>query len=110
MEQVFLNLINNAKDAMEDSQDKNIQLILKEDSGKAFFSIRDSGKGIPDEIKDKIFDPFFTTKEVNKGTGIGLSIVASIIKDMDGEIKFESKLGHGTTFIVELPIAKMMKA
>jgi two-component system, NtrC family, sensor kinase len=110
MEQVFLNLINNAKDAMEDSQNKHIQLILKQDSGKAFFSITDSGKGIPDEIKDKIFDPFFTTKDVNKGTGIGLSIVASIIKDMDGEIKFESKLGHGTTFTIEIPMSNMMKA
>jgi C4-dicarboxylate-specific signal transduction histidine kinase len=105
MEQVFLNLIHNAKDAMEDSPEKVIEMELKQVSNKAVFSIHDQGKGIPDEIKDKIFDPFFTTKDVNKGTGIGLSIVASIIKEMDGIIKFETSPGKGTTFYIEILVA-----
>jgi two-component system NtrC family sensor kinase len=102
MEQVFLNLIHNAKDAMEDSPEKVVEMELKQVSNKAVFTIHDQGKGIPEEIKDKIFDPFFTTKDVNKGTGIGLSIVASIIKEMDGEIKFETAIGRGTTFYIEI--------
>ena len=106
MEQVLLNLIHNAKDAMEDSEDKTIEMELSVEASKAVFFIKDKGKGIPNDIKDKIFDPFFTTKDVNKGTGLGLSIVASIVKEMDGEIRFESSIGKGTTFYVEVPLSQ----
>jgi signal transduction histidine kinase len=61
-------------------------------------------KGIPPENLPKIFDPFFTTKPVGKGTGLGLSMAYSIIKKHDGEIKVESEVGKGTTFVIRLPV------
>ncbi|MEP3390033.1 MAG: ATP-binding protein, partial [Reichenbachiella sp.] len=65
--------------------------------------ISDNGTGMPDDVKDKIFDPFFTTKEIGKGTGLGLSISHGIIEKHRGTIRVESKMGVGTTFIINLP-------
>jgi len=118
LEQVFLNLITNAKDAMEEKGGGilTVKTRLVYDSpntGKGkekplgvriVFS--DTGTGIPEEIIDKIFDPFFTTKEMGKGTGLGLSIGYSIIKDHGGTIRVESKVGVGTDFIIELPLER----
>jgi signal transduction histidine kinase len=66
--------------------------------------IEDNGPGIPDEIKDKILQPFFTTKKGTEGTGLGLSITHDIIKAHGGEMKIESNVEHGTTFMVQIPI------
>jgi two-component system NtrC family sensor kinase len=72
----------------------------------AVIAFADTGCGIPEEIINKIFDPFFTTKEVGKGTGLGLSMSYGIIKDHGGTINIQSRVGEGTTFIIELPIGE----
>lgn len=106
IEQVILNLISNAKDASEGKEKRLIHLKLTEASDTAVLEIQDNGSGIPAPIQDKIFDPFFTTKDVNKGTGIGLSIVSTILKDHSGKISFTTSPSEGSTFIIELPITK----
>ena len=100
--QVFVNLINNALDAMDDF---GKIIITTKDLNDDYIemTIEDTGSGMPDEIKDKIFDPFFTTKDIGKGTGLGLSISHGIIEKHNGEIRVESKMGVGTTFIIKLP-------
>lgn len=109
LEQVFLNLIGNAKDAMDDfSSGENYKKILNvhsfRENGNVVVTISDTGGGIPKEVQNKVFEPFFTTKEVGKGTGIGLSISYNIIKDFDGDLSFSVEEGVGTTFIVKIPI------
>jgi len=106
--QVFMNIINNAVQAMTDTKDtkkENILIIRAYiQNNNAIIRIKDNGSGIPDNIKNKIFDPFFTTKPVGSGTGLGLSIAYTIIKDHKGKITLESELGKGTEFIITLPI------
>jgi len=102
LQQVFINLIINAAEAMNYSG--NVWINLKKNGDKAVIKIKDDGEGIPENIKDEIFDPFFTTKE--KGTGLGLSVVKRIVNDHRGEIYFESKEGEGTEFIIKLPVAE----
>jgi signal transduction histidine kinase len=99
MERVFINLFNNAVDAMSGEGD----LIVKVDRGEELVRIKvsDSGKGMPVETAEKIFEPFFTTKD--KGTGLGLAIVFNIIKKHDGKMSIESKKGKGTAFTITLP-------
>ncbi|MGZ3495565.1 MAG: sensor histidine kinase, partial [Thermodesulfobacteriota bacterium] len=75
----------------------------KEDS-RILIHIRDTGIGIPEEIRGKIFEAFFTTKQKVKGVGLGLSVCYGIIKDHGGDIKVESQEGKGTTFAISLPI------
>jgi signal transduction histidine kinase len=101
--QVFLNLITNAAQAIEDQGEIVISTKVKDDEHIAV-SISDTGRGISEENLDKIRDPFFTTKEVGAGTGLGLSIVDEIIRSHGGELIVESKLGQGSTFSVILPI------
>lgn len=101
--QVFLNLITNAAQAIEDQGEIVISTKLH-DSDNVIVSIADTGCGISDEILSKIRDPFFTTKEVGTGTGLGLSIVDEIIRSHGGELLIESKPGVGSTFSVILPI------
>ena len=101
--QVFLNLITNAADAIADSGD--IVLHTWEKDGKVGISVADTGSGIPEDVLPKIRDPFFTTKDVGKGTGLGLSIVDQIVTAHDGELSVESEAGKGTTITVILPIA-----
>ncbi len=100
--QVFLNLITNAADAITDSGD--IVLHTWEKDGKVGISVADTGSGIPADVLPKIRDPFFTTKEVGKGTGLGLSIVDQIVNAHDGELKVESESGKGTTITVVFPV------
>ena len=104
--QVFMNLLLNSIQAIE--AEGKIWISSKTDNGQVEIIIKDSGKGIPQNIKDKIFDPFFTTKPVGKGTGLGLNICYNIIKNHHGEIYVESEEGEGTTFHIRLP-AKMKK-
>jgi PAS domain S-box-containing protein len=103
IQQVLVNLISNAKDATLGKSERKIDLNLKSDDEAIIISVADNGSGIPNDIKDKIFDPFFTTKEINKGTGIGLSIVNNIIKDHKGKIELVTEMGVGTQFIISLP-------
>jgi len=106
--QVFMNLITNAIQAIKMKPEQNSQEFLhistwgEEDQVKV--SIKDSGPGMSDEVKQRIFEPFFTTKEVGEGTGLGLSIVFSIIEKHKGHIDVITKVNHGTEFIITLPI------
>ena len=100
MQEVFINLINNAAEAMPGGGVITITTSLEGDSLSIVF--KDTGFGIPEEFKKRIFEPFFTTKE--KGTGLGLPVCYGIIKAHNGEIKFESELNKGTTVSVLLPL------
>jgi signal transduction histidine kinase len=101
--QVFLNLLTNAAQAIEDHGEIVITT-KRRDADRIAISIADNGCGIPAEIMDKIRDPFFTTKEVGTGTGLGLSIVDEIIRSHGGELLIKSELGKGSVFTVILPI------
>lgn len=104
LQQVFLNLIINAEQAI--GTHGTITVLAREtDDGYIQTDIADTGPGIPEENLEQIFDPFFTTKEAGKGTGLGLSIVYGIVKEHGGYIEVSSTLGKGTTFSVYLPIA-----
>ena len=100
--QVFLNLLTNAADAIEETGDIVIQTQTVDEGVRISFA--DTGAGIPDDILAKIRDPFFTTKEVGKGTGLGLSIVDQIVTAHGGELLIESESGKGTTVTIFLPI------
>jgi len=108
LHQVFLNLINNACDAMPGGGDLTLSAALEpDDRGRPFVTVRvsDTGIGIPLERQGRIFEPFFTTKEFSGGTGLGLSISARIVRQHGGSISFDSRPGAGTTFTVRLPVA-----
>jgi len=104
MQQVFLNLINNALDAM-DKKGGEIKILAQKRGDIIQISLSDDGPGIPKANLGRIFDPFFTTKMVGKGTGLGLSICYGIINRMGGKIDVHSVLDHGTTFTISIPIA-----
>ena len=101
LNQVFLNLLTNAGQAI--TPPGEIVLRCWHDDSSVYASVKDSGQGIPESIRDRIFEPFFTTKDVGKGTGLGLSVSSEIIKKHHGEILVESETGRGTTFTVKLP-------
>ncbi len=101
LQQVFINIILNAIDAMPRGGKLRIDLFSKE--SEAVVTITDSGHGIKKEYLPRIFDPFFTTKGIGKGTGLGLSISYAIIKDHNGRIEVESEIGRGSTFFIYLP-------
>lgn len=102
LEQVLLNLLSNAVDAMP--RGGTVRLLLGQDpDGRVRLEVTDEGVGIPPEIQGRIFDPFFSTKEIGKGTGLGLAISYGILKDHGGDILVRSKPGQGTTFTLLLP-------
>ena len=106
MQQVFLNLIKNAVDALEGEGKIWISacyITTKNSFKEVEILIEDNGPGIPDEIREKIFDPFYTTKDVGHGSGLGLYIVHDIIEMHGGTLRVESRPGSGTTFIIWLP-------
>lgn len=112
LEQVILNLLTNAKDAIEEREERNGRTYEKWIRVKAFqlgnllhIEVKDNGNGIEPEELEKIVLPFYTTKEAGKGTGLGLSISFGIIKEMNGEIFFQSEPGNGTTATIRLPVA-----
>ena len=103
LNQVFLNLITNAAQALP-TQNGEISLSTRSDNNGVTVEVADNGSGIPPDVLPKIFDPFFTTKEIGKGTGLGLSISYQIIKDHGGRISVESQQGHGRKFTVWVPV------
>ena len=105
LEQVFINLLTNARDAMLNSPRKAIHILASVDCQTVELAFTDTGHGIPAGLERRIFDPFFTTKEVGKGTGLGLSITYGIIKDHGGMIAVVSPPGAGATFVIQLPLA-----
>jgi PAS domain S-box-containing protein len=107
LEQVFLNILNNAEQAMVEAHGKGtLHIRANGHDGLVRIDFQDDGPGISPDNIDRIFDPFFTTKDVGQGTGLGLSICYGIIQEHEGDIRVESQLGKGTTFIVELPVSK----
>lgn len=103
LNQVFMNILDNAQDAMGESGTLTINTYKSEQNVKIEFI--DTGSGIPPENIKKIFDPFFTTKAVGKGTGLGMSISYRVINDHHGKIEVESEVGKGTKFTITLPIS-----
>lgn len=105
LQQVFINIIVNAEQAMVEAHGRGVLRVTTEQMGNVVrASFSDDGPGINPEDMKQLFTPFFTTKEVGKGTGLGLSICHGIITEHGGRIYAESELGKGATFIVELPI------
>jgi len=103
MQQVFLNVINNALDAME-KEGGVLKISSRKEGDFIVVELADNGPGIPAANLQRIFDPFFTTKPVGKGTGLGLSICYGIIKNLGGEIVVKSTVGVGTTFYIKIPL------
>ncbi len=107
LQQVFLNLLINAEQAIKRNSESGKVIIRTEPAGKRKVRVTftDDGPGIPDEIQGRIFEPFFTTKDVGEGTGLGLSICYGIIEDHKGNITAKSNEGNGATFTIEFPVA-----
>ena len=102
IEQVFLNLLLNALDAMPDGGD--LRVTMRRQGAEVVVQVEDTGRGIDPEVLDRVFDPFFTTKPLGKGTGLGLSICYGTVRDHGGTITIKSTKGSGTMFTVRLPI------
>lgn len=110
MQQVLMNLMINAQQAME-GHAGTIKITTRHaDNGHITVRVSDTGPGIPQEIQSKIFEPFFTTKPAGKGTGLGLSVTYGIIKDHKGEVRLESAPGQGTSFVITLPAMAVASA
>ena len=106
MQQMFLNLINNALDALKERPKKEIRVEVRHEGESIRVTVADTGSGIDTENLKRIFDPFFTTKPVGQGTGMGLAIIQSIIDMHDGKITCHSTPGVGTTFNILFPIER----
>ncbi|MBW2306808.1 MAG: PAS domain S-box protein [Deltaproteobacteria bacterium] len=105
LQQVLLNILNNAREAISETKERGTIIIQSRYEWPfARIEIQDDGPGIREGIKNRIFDPFFTTKPVGKGTGLGLSIAFGIIKEHGGNIYADSEPGKGATFVIELPV------
>jgi two-component system NtrC family sensor kinase len=102
LQQIFLNIVNNAIDAI--GKDGLISIDSRLQGPDVLVKIKDSGPGIPPNILQHIFDPFFTTKAPGKGTGLGLSITYGLVKKLGGDITVSSEIGKGATFDIRLPI------
>jgi C4-dicarboxylate-specific signal transduction histidine kinase len=105
LEQVFINLLANARDALADSQRKAIRIGSTCDGEWIRITFADTGPGIPRELEQRVFDPFFTTKEVGTGTGLGLSITYSIVKEKGENTPPPTSRRPGASFLIELPVA-----
>ncbi len=110
LNQVFLNLLTNAAQAIPDGQRGTITITTQKLDEHVIITIADDGIGIAPEHLNKIFEPFFTTKPVGQGTGLGLSIVYKIIENHNGVISVQSTLGKGTEFMIRLPIQRCLKS
>jgi signal transduction histidine kinase/DNA-binding response OmpR family regulator len=103
--QLIMNLVVNARDAMPSGGEVRIETSAVTEAGHHWvrLAISDTGTGMTDAVKARLFEPFFTTKEVGKGTGLGLATVAGIVRNSGGQIRVESRLGQGSTFVILLP-------
>jgi CheY-like chemotaxis protein len=108
MQQVFLNLINNAQHAITAARGRQGRLTVttRQVDGKIQIRFHDNGEGMDPETLERVFDPFFTTKEPGRGTGLGLSVSYGIVKEHGGAIYAEGRRGSGATFVIELPVRK----
>ncbi len=107
LEQVIVNLLLNACQALSDrSQEIRVSTCYDKENDHVIFSVRDGGRGIPENIQSQILEPFVTTRREQGGTGLGLSVSSRIIKEHSGQICFKSTVGKGTTFRVELPVCR----
>lgn len=106
LQQVLVNLVTNAADAVEDQPDRRIEVVARRDGGRVVLTVRDHGKGVPAAIAERIFDPFFTTKGVGKGLGLGLSISYNMVKDFGGSLAVANHLDGGAVFTVTLDAAR----
>lgn len=105
MQQVFLNIINNARQAIEAKGKKGRVIIRTENIGQGIRIVfQDDGPGIPQEYLCKLFDPFFRTKEIGEGTGLGLSLCYGVVTEHGGTIQARSKTGQGAEFVIDIPI------
>jgi len=104
LQQVFLNLIINARDAME--KGGKITITTQKEDDKIEVRFADSGCGIPEDKLEEIFKPLYTSKEEGKGTGLGLSISQDIIERHKGTLKVESQINKGTIFVIQIPVVK----
>ncbi|MBP0597842.1 sensor histidine kinase [Herbaspirillum sp. LeCh32-8] len=105
-EQVLINLLRNALDAVEERDVKRVRVLLDIEGAQAVVRIRDSGAGIPDEVAPHLFEPFFTTKSSSKGLGLGLAISSSIVQAMNGQLSAHNHEEGGAEFVVRLPLLK----
>lgn len=103
LQQVLVNLINNAVDSIDSSGGEVIVSTANDEEGQVLITISDTGGGIPEANLSRIFDPFYTTKPVGQGTGLGLSICYGIVHKLGGEISVQSQVNQGTTFTINLP-------
>ena len=101
LQQVFLNLFLNARDAMP--KGGWLSVCTHQEDGRIVAEVSDTGSGIPNEYLSRIYDPFFTTKTLGQGTGLGLSITYGIVREHEGSIDCDSNVGQGTTFILSFP-------
>ncbi|MDX5435290.1 MAG: GHKL domain-containing protein, partial [Halomonas sp.] len=106
LEQVLVNLIGNALQAMAETQAPRLVLRVETESGEVRISVADTGPGIPETHLSRIFEPFFTTKSPGSGLGLGLSISARIINDLGGSIEATNLAGAGARFTITLPQEK----
>ncbi|MBW8447848.1 MAG: sensor histidine kinase [Arenimonas sp.] len=109
LQQVLVNIITNAADAVEGRADRTIELKARRKGAKILLTVRDHGPGVPAAITERIFDPFFTTKGVGKGLGLGLSISYNIVKDFGGSLSVTNHAEGGAVFRIELDAAEKMK-
>lgn len=111
VEQVLINLLTNARDAIEsarmhDKKRGRIKLSVSQEDGQVFLRVQDDGCGMDLESKQKIFNPFFTTKDPGKGMGLGLSMSLSLARAMGGDLCLESSSASGSTFVLKLPLVQ----
>jgi signal transduction histidine kinase len=105
LNQVFLNLLKNAAEAM-DGRGGSIRVDVSVEGGVVAIAFRDDGPGIPQDVRDRLFEPFFTTKKAGKGTGLGLSISRQVAEAQGGSLEVESEPGAGATFTLRLPLSE----
>jgi two-component system C4-dicarboxylate transport sensor histidine kinase DctB len=106
LQQVLVNIVSNAADAVEGLDNRAIDLVARKKSGRITITVRDHGPGVPPAIAERIFDPFFSTKGVGKGLGLGLSISYNIVKDFGGSLSVSNHPEGGAIFVVELDAAR----
>lgn len=105
VQQILMNLVSNARDAVENSSEKVIKFEIERQEPNVLFKVTDSGEGVTSEVSEKIFETFFTTKEVGKGTGMGLSVSKRLAQQNKGDLYLNTEIEKGAQFVLQLPLA-----